>query len=386
MSESIGSNMVHSNSSGTHQSKASPYISEHELEDRMAESASSNNAIDPTTALERHPDMSSPTQQPQETESSVEVSSSDTSSINPSAQHQQAWHEIKSIQRTSSDKYMPKGVVGNEDLCRRKFAKMVLAANKFQLAQPQDDKPTEMVLLFDSKGNIDMMRMTRHGKTELHKFVGNSQYVPPELFNNNAKYQSELGDIWVLGIFLYRMLVGKYPFTASNDQQLFKKMLHCDFSIPNHLSDDVKDIIRHMLAPDSTRASLDLIIYHPWIEPYRHLLLDHYTHSAAAASDHNNTHTNTINNNNNADNNNNSIRQEQPQQKRSKSARFSTSSSTTVQEKAKKTRRSSRTKRLLQNALRLIFQGPFPPPRSPYQDLAHLGTRGSAFARHKQQA
>ncbi|KAI8326977.1 hypothetical protein EDC96DRAFT_532763 [Choanephora cucurbitarum] len=350
MSESIGSNMVHSNSSGTHQSKASPYISEHELEDRMAESASSNNAIDPTTALERHPDMSSPTQQPQETESSVEVSSSDTSSINPSAQHQQAWHEIKSIQRTSSDKYMPKGVVGNEDLCRRKFAKMVLAANKFQLAQPQDDKPTEMVLLFDSKGNIDMMRMTRHGKTELHKFVGNSQYVPPEL---------ELGDIWVLGIFLYRMLVGKYPFTASNDQQLFKKMLHCDFSIPNHLSDDVKDIIRHMLAPDSTRASLDLIIYHPWIEPYRHLLLDHYTHSAAAAK--------------------------QPQQK-SKSARFSTSSSTTVQEKAKKTRRSSRTKRLLQNALRLIFQGPFPPPRSPYQDLAHLGTRGSAFARHKQQA
>ncbi|KAI8047515.1 uncharacterized protein B0P05DRAFT_454544, partial [Gilbertella persicaria] len=85
---------------------------------------------------------------------------------------------------------------------------MVLAANKFQTGQ--SDKPTEMTLLFDVHGNIDMMRMVRHSKTELHKFVGNSQYVPPELFNS-TKYSSELGDIWVLGVFLYRMLVGKYP-------------------------------------------------------------------------------------------------------------------------------------------------------------------------------
>lgn len=30
-----------------------------------------------------------------------------------------------------------------------------------------------------------------------------------------------------------------------------------------------------MLAPDIiTRASLDLIIYHPWLQPYRHLLVE----------------------------------------------------------------------------------------------------------------
>lgn len=32
---------------------------------------------------------------------------------------------------------------------------------------------------------------------------------------------------------------------------------------------DVKDLLKCLLAPDSTRASLDLIIFHPWLKPYQ---------------------------------------------------------------------------------------------------------------------
>jgi hypothetical protein len=157
------------------------------------------------------------------------LSSSTSSSSQP-------WPEIKAIQKTPSDRYMPQDLVGNEDRCKRKFAKMVLAASKYQTEQKQEERPSHMALLFDAHGNIDMMRMVRQGKSEYHKFCGNSQYVPPEL-STTVEYQSELADIWVLGIFLYRMLVGKYPFSAPNDQQLFKKMVHGDFSIPTELSD-----------------------------------------------------------------------------------------------------------------------------------------------------
>ncbi|KAI9247590.1 hypothetical protein EDC94DRAFT_528802 [Helicostylum pulchrum] len=115
---------------------------------------------------------------------------------------------------------------------------MVLAANKFQTQQEKDERPSHMALLFDVHGNIDMMRMVRQGKSEYHKFCGNSQYVPPEL-STDIEYHSELADIWVLGVFLYRMLIGKYPFAAPNDQQLFKKMLHGNFSIPNELSEGI---------------------------------------------------------------------------------------------------------------------------------------------------
>lgn len=54
---------------------------------------------------------------------------------------------------------------------------------------------------------------------------------------SKATYSRGLSDVWVLGISLYKMLVGTYPFKASDDVKLWKKMLSSDFSIPDHLSE-----------------------------------------------------------------------------------------------------------------------------------------------------
>lgn len=64
----------------------------------------------------------------------------------------------------------------------------------------------------------------------------NAQYIPPEL-SLHSTYHGDLVDVWVLGISLYRMLVGKYPFSAKNDRRLFNKMQQADFSIPQELTD-----------------------------------------------------------------------------------------------------------------------------------------------------
>lgn len=209
---------------------------------------------------------------------------------------------------------------------------------------------------------------------KLISFTSNSQYVPPEL-SINIEYHSELADIWVLGVFLYRMLIGKYPFSAANDQQLFKKMLHGNFSIPNELSEgniylmrtehddeiliykqiDAKDLLRRMLAPDLTRASLDLVIYHPWIKSYRPLLLDKYQLNE------------TIDNN----------LLPPPEQQRN------TNSIHTNTLPPKPSKSSSTGKRFIKKAILLLVQGPFPPPKQPYRDLSHLGTRETVFARQK---
>lgn len=157
----------------------------------------------------------------------------------------------KTIQKSPSDRFIPEDLIGNEKLCKRKLAKMVLAAYKYQ-KENQTDQPVQMNLIFDPEGNIDIMRLVKKNqqdgslKSEYHKFVGNPQYVPPELSAATQvdHYQSEMADVWVLGIFLYRMLVGKYPFSATNDKQLFTKMLHADFSIPNDLSTGKQD--KHM--------------------------------------------------------------------------------------------------------------------------------------------
>jgi serine/threonine protein kinase len=52
-----------------------------------------------------------------------------------------------------------------------------------------------------------------------------------------ASYTRGASDVWVLGISLYRMLVGSYPFKATNDHKLINKMLNADFIIPDHFSE-----------------------------------------------------------------------------------------------------------------------------------------------------
>lgn len=154
---------------------------------------------------------------------------------------------------------------------------MVLATYKYQQSQKKDTTSIQqMKLLFDANGNIDMMRVVRkqQKKSEYLKFCGNSQYVPPEL-SIQEDYSSDLADVWVLGIFLYRMLIGRYPFIVHNDKQLFQKMLYGDFFIPaKQTSSEAVDLLSSMLAPNTTRITLELIIYHPWLLPYRPLLLD----------------------------------------------------------------------------------------------------------------
>ncbi|KAI8984340.1 hypothetical protein BDF20DRAFT_380264 [Mycotypha africana] len=141
---------------------------------------------------------------------------------------------------------------GGEEECKRKFAKMVLAAIRFQ--NKQDRKPQYTALVFHPvTGNIEKMRVIYSGKAEYHKFCGNAQYLPPELSmittadkqkeypqkqqQSDKGYNSEMIDVWVLGIFLYRLLTGRYPFMASNDHQLFKKMIHSDFNVPDYLTE-----------------------------------------------------------------------------------------------------------------------------------------------------
>ena len=55
------------------------------------------------------------------------------------------------------------------------------------------------------------------------KRYGTPLYRAPEIhFSPNTA--SETCDFWSLGVILYQMVVGKMPFTAANEHNLFKKI------------------------------------------------------------------------------------------------------------------------------------------------------------------
>lgn len=92
-------------------------------------------------------------------------------------------------------------------------------------------------------------------------------YVSPEILNPNKSYSGKAADIWSIGVMLYTMLVGRYPFHDREASTLFMKIRKGDYSIPDCISSRAKCLLRSLLRHDpSERLQADEIIQHPWFK------------------------------------------------------------------------------------------------------------------------
>nr|CAD7392566.1 unnamed protein product [Timema cristinae] len=91
-------------------------------------------------------------------------------------------------------------------------------------------------------------------------------YVCPEILRSHAHYSGRAADMWSLGVLLYTMLVGRYPFNDTEHASLFAKISRGNFIIPDCLSSRAKCLIRSLLQRDpSKRVSAEEVILHPWL-------------------------------------------------------------------------------------------------------------------------
>ena len=108
-------------------------------------------------------------------------------------------------------------------------------------------------LLLDSSGMIKIIDFGfstcfSHEK-KVKIFCGTPTYMAPEIVSRK-EYLGPPADIWALGILLYVMLVGFFPFRAPTDRELFKKIEKGLFSIPNHVLSGGKGLIHKILNVD----------------------------------------------------------------------------------------------------------------------------------------
>jgi serine/threonine protein kinase len=99
--------------------------------------------------------------------------------------------------------------------------------------------------------------------------LGSPNYVAPEILTSKIGYGVEV-DVWSLGVILYIMLCGYFPFYHENERELYRQIRKGSFDMPSedwsHVSDAAKDLVNSMLKTDPRlRASASDCLRHPWV-------------------------------------------------------------------------------------------------------------------------
>jgi MAP/microtubule affinity-regulating kinase len=90
--------------------------------------------------------------------------------------------------------------------------------------------------------------------TKLNVFCGTPSYMAPEIINKTA--YSFAADVWALGILLFKMLTGSFPFRGNDkiynvqgndDKELYRRINNGKMEMPTNLSPSSRTLIGRML-------------------------------------------------------------------------------------------------------------------------------------------
>lgn len=134
-------------------------------------------------------------------------------------------------------------------------------------------------LLLDANGNLKLTDFglatlyRRAGEERpLHSRCGTELYMAPEVFAGKA-YRGESADVWSLGVVLYLLVQGAYPWEFAADQdRAYREYLRAR-RLSGKLSEPLQSLLISILDPNpDTRPTLKQIFEHPWVKRENPLL------------------------------------------------------------------------------------------------------------------
>jgi calcium-dependent protein kinase len=108
-------------------------------------------------------------------------------------------------------------------------------------------------------------------KNKMKSVAGTPYYLAPEILKGSY---TKAVDVWSLGVFMYLMLIGKYPFKGSSLESIYEKAEGGSDGIfklqtMNKISDLAQDLIQKMLTVSTKkRITVDDALNHPWISNF----------------------------------------------------------------------------------------------------------------------
>ena len=92
-------------------------------------------------------------------------------------------------------------------------------------------------------------------------FCGTPSYMAPEIVMKK-EYCGPPADMWSLGILLFAMLCGSFPFRGATENELFRCISRCQYSFPASVSNAAKGLISKLLClnPDKRATAKDVCL------------------------------------------------------------------------------------------------------------------------------
>jgi len=123
------------------------------------------------------------------------------------------------------------------------------------------DRETNSVKIID----FGFACQVKNHDVKLRVFCGTPSYMAPEMVSG-LEYSGFMTDVWSLGVMLFVLLAGRFPFAADSEAQLYARIKRGKFRCPDVIGDEPRQIIGAALRMDSRgRMQVDQMLEHPWI-------------------------------------------------------------------------------------------------------------------------
>ncbi|CAG9320947.1 unnamed protein product [Blepharisma stoltei] len=157
-----------------------------------------------------------------------------------------------------------------EDEARQLFTQVVRAVNYcHNLKIIHRDIKLENILLDGAKSIklIDFGFSTNVFDEKIKMFCGTPSYMAPEIVSKR-EYFGGPADVWALGVLLFVMLSGVFPFAGNSDREVYRKILIGSFEIPTVVAPQARLLIKRMIQIDPyKRPTCQQILEDPWMNP-----------------------------------------------------------------------------------------------------------------------
>lgn len=100
-----------------------------------------------------------------------------------------------------------------------------------------------------------------------HRVFCTPAYSSPEQLQSEKGVDLQKADVWALGVLLFKLTTGLFPFRAKTETDLRKKILKGDIGLPSTvvISHELKHLLQQMLAPETQRITGFQIKSEPWV-------------------------------------------------------------------------------------------------------------------------